>query len=139
MEERRKYLGRRIKRARQRLGYDSQQSFADTIGVDKSGVSYAESGGDRIAVDGKIFAAIEDGLSWPEDCISRYLKTGDESLLPAPESEGARRPTPERARAEFVRRVMAIKKHYPQAYADIMRESPASTDDELIEWLITRE
>lgn len=139
MDERRRTVGRRIKRARQRLGHGSQQAFADAIGVEKSGVSYAESGRDRIAIDGKIFGAIEDGLGWPEDCISRYLKTGDESLLPASEPEDARRPTPERARAEFVRRVMAIKKHYPQAYADIMRDSPVSTDPELIEWLISRE
>lgn len=140
MEDRRKTLGRRIKRARQRAGYRSQKAFAEAIGVAESGVAWAESGNDRVAVGGKVFAAIEDGLGWPEDCITRYLKTGNESLLQAlVATEVAVRTTPERARAEFVRRVMAIKDHYPKAYAEIMRDSPASTDDELIAWLITRE
>ncbi|PXY21161.1 hypothetical protein BAY60_27220 [Prauserella muralis] len=29
------------------------------------------------------FVAIEGGLKWPDDCITRYLETGDESLLPS--------------------------------------------------------
>lgn len=77
----RKFAGRRIKRARVAAGYKSQKAFADAIGVSENSVAHAETGSERIG--DTVFGAIEAGLRWPEDCISQYLETGDESLLPS--------------------------------------------------------
>lgn len=77
----RKFAGRRIKRARVAAGYKSQKAFADAIGVSENSVAHAETGSVRIG--DTVFGAIEAGLRWPEDCISQYLETGDESLLPS--------------------------------------------------------
>lgn len=77
----RKFAGRRIKRARVAAGYKSQKTFADAIGVSENSVAHAETGSERIG--DTVFGAIEAGLKWPEDCISQYLETGDESLLPS--------------------------------------------------------
>lgn len=80
MESPRKTVGRRIKRARQAAGYRSQRAFAEAIGVAEASVARAETGDERIG--DTVFGAIELGLGWPEDCIARYLETGDESVLP---------------------------------------------------------
>ena len=95
MDDRRRTVGRRIKRERQRRGYSSQRAFAKAIGIDASSAAYAESGDERIAIRGKVFAAIEDHFGWPEDSITRYLETGEEADLEAlkpPQPRPAQRP-----------------------------------------------
>ncbi|WP_027946563.1 helix-turn-helix domain-containing protein [Amycolatopsis taiwanensis] len=94
-DERRKALGRRIKRARVRAGYRSQKAFADAIGISENSVARAEIGDERIG--DKVFAAIEDGLGWGEYVVAEYLETGDESIFtdsePAPEPAEPARPS----------------------------------------------
>lgn len=81
MDERRKTLGRRIKRARLRAGYRSQKAFADEIGISENSVARAETGDERVGES--VFVAIESGLPWwPDNSIERFLETGDDSLLP---------------------------------------------------------
>ncbi|WP_435583344.1 helix-turn-helix domain-containing protein [Amycolatopsis thermoflava] len=79
-EDRRKFVGRRIKRARRRAGYRSQKAFADVIGLAENSVARAEIGDPRVGE--AVFEAIEDGLEWPPDTIAQYLETGDETVLP---------------------------------------------------------
>lgn len=74
-------------RARRALGYKSAKKFADAIGISESSVANAESG--RESVGEGVFMDIETALRWPEDCITRYIETGDESVLPSVSS-----PTP---------------------------------------------
>lgn len=78
---RRKTVGRRIQRARRRAGYRSAKAFADALPVSENSVAKAESGADTVG--DTVFVAIETALGWPEDCITRYIETGDESLLPS--------------------------------------------------------
>lgn len=89
MDERRKVVGRRIKRDRRKAGFTSQRNFAEAIGASETAVAYAETGDPRVGV--KTFALIEDGLGWPDDSITRYLNTGDETVFvhaaPSVESE----------------------------------------------------
>jgi transcriptional regulator with XRE-family HTH domain len=116
MAERRRKVGRRIKRARIALGYSSQQAFADALGIDKSSVANAESGHDRIAVRGNVYVAIEAKLGWPDDAISTYLESGDAAALSRLDST----PTVaddtaaelRRVEAEILRRLIAIRDEY---------------------------
>lgn len=84
VEERRKVLGRRIKRARRRAAYRSQAAFAAAIGINETSVARAETGYERVG--DAVFEAIETGLGWAEGCIAVYLETGDESVLAPPVS-----------------------------------------------------
>jgi transcriptional regulator with XRE-family HTH domain len=126
MDDRRKTLGRRIKRARQRAGYGSQRAFAKAIGVDTTSVAKAESGDAAIAIGGRVFAAIEDGLKWPEDCTARYLETGDESVFTALVDTAPRDDAfnPVALRAEVQTRLDNVRRHYPEEYEMLMSLLP---------------
>lgn len=81
MDDRRKLLGKRIKKARRWAGYRSQAKFADAIGLSESSVANAEIGSERVGMDA--YGQIEAGLpQWPDGTIERFLATGDLSLLP---------------------------------------------------------
>ena len=85
MDERRKTLGRRIYRARRKAGFRSQKAFAQALGISEASVANAERGSD--SVGDAVFTAIEDGLKWPEECIARYLETGEERYLPGSQAQ----------------------------------------------------
>jgi transcriptional regulator with XRE-family HTH domain len=87
MEERRKIVGNRIKRARRLAGYRSQRAFAKALGIHETSVARAETGDDRIGTS--VFTAIEAKLHWPDDCIARYLESGDERHLPSGDDDRA--------------------------------------------------
>lgn len=87
MRARRKFAGRKIKRARLAAGYSSQREFAAACGVDESSIGHTESGSPRVAIGAKVFTMIELRLGWPDGCIERYLTTGDESQLPTATAE----------------------------------------------------
>jgi hypothetical protein len=129
MEDRRKLLGRRIKRDRMRAGFPSQRAFAQAIGVDTSGVAYAESGSGRVGVRGKIFSAIEDCLGWPEDSIALYLETGDESLLRGQVDKP--KLTPDEAREVALARLTALEELHPEVHDMIQRAIKAVPDDKI--------
>lgn len=125
MEDRRKAAGRRIYRARLRAGYRSQRAFAQKIGVHEGSVAHAERGDPRIG--DSVFAAIEDGLGWPEDSILNYIKTGE----PLPSVEDDAEPESETVSPEVMaawlkyqkRRVggMSQEKALPMLLADLER------------------
>lgn len=102
MDDRRKNVGRRIKRARRVAGYTSQKGFAEFIGASETMVAYAETGSDRVGV--KTYGLIEDGLGWPEESISTYLDTGDETVFRHAEPEPAPEPEAE-ADADYTARI----------------------------------
>lgn len=93
VEERRKVLGRRIKRARRRAAYRSQAAFAAAIGINETSVARAETG--YKSIGDAVFQAIETGLGWAEGCIAVYLETGDESVLAPPAAVPAEQAPPE--------------------------------------------
>lgn len=110
MEDRRKTVGDRIRRARQVAKY-SQRELAKKIDVDTSTVSHAENGSDRIAVDGKVYPRVEDEFGWPAGSIARYLESGDESVFDQPDPAEELR----RTESEIWRRLMRIAEHYDYA------------------------
>lgn len=129
MDQRRKTVGRRIKLSRLAAGYRSQRAFAEAIDKNETSVARAETGDERVG-DG-VFGSIESGLGWPEDCISRYLATGDESVLP-PSRSGEpnvkqRRNMARMTRAEILDAADAIEQvDGPDAADDFIRRAFAA-------------
>ncbi|HEX5405304.1 MAG TPA: helix-turn-helix domain-containing protein [Pseudonocardiaceae bacterium] len=82
MAERRKILGRRLRRARERLNL-TQRDVADQIGVDAKSISNVERGSERVGIGGKLLNRYEDVVGWPEETIVRFMDTGDESAFEA--------------------------------------------------------
>lgn len=137
MEERRKTLGRRIKRARQRAGFTSQRAFAQAVGVDTTSVANAETGGEQIAVGGKVYAAIEDALGWPEDSTTRYLETGDESHLPSPTGDTvSARPTLTAEQKELLR---VYREEYVPKYGPAEAQRRLQQDVDVLNAAIERD
>lgn len=101
--ERRKTIGRKIKRARLEAGYRSQRAFAAALGVDESSVGHAESGSARIGIGSTVFMTIEIELGWPDGCIERFFETGELEL-----HDAQRRPIAELEPQEAVERAEAI-------------------------------
>lgn len=116
MDQRRKTLGRRIYRARRKAGYRSQRAFAEAIGVSEASVANAERG--SATVGNSVFSAIEDGLNWAEDCIQRYLETGDETLLRQDDQTGraGHELTTEQLRELLLARLAAVEALHPDIH-----------------------
>jgi len=127
VEERRKILGRCIKRARRRAGYRSQRAFADQIGFNETSVARAETGDERVG--DAVFQAIEIGLGWTEGCITTYLETGDETVL----SSRSQPPVESEPEPESVDPDLEIVK---EAYEAWIRKLPEDKRDERLDEFI---
>lgn len=110
-EDRRKTVGRRIKRARRRAGHRSQKAFAAAIDMAESSVARAETGDPRVGA--ATFEAIEDGLEWPEGSIASYLETGDEAVFTSGPTRAAE--PPDELRDDTERKLWAITELPPDA------------------------
>lgn len=86
VDPRRNAVGKRIQRARRRAGFRSQKVFAEALGLHESSVANAERGDESVGA--RVFDLIEARLGWPEGCISEYIDTGDEAVLPSTDSDG---------------------------------------------------